>query len=569
MEEIGVFLVRVVDWVNDIVWSPALVGLCLAAALYFSVRTRFVQVRRFGEMFKLLIGFNTPQSAKADSSPNLGEQLGEKKADGSNEMREQLVCEKGEQQDRKKVGISSFQAFAMALSGRVGTGNIVGVATAIGFGGPGAIVWMWIIAFFGAGSAFVEATLAQIYKEDHNGQFRGGPAYYIEKGLHSPFFGGLFAVLAAVACGIFLPPIQGNSIAISCSQSFGVAPWIIGIVVATLLGLVIIGGVKRIANVAQIVAPVMALVYIILAIVVLVVNWQIVPDVFLQMLRGAVGVNEVGGALIGSTIAWGVKRGIYSNEAGQGTGAIVAAAAKVSHPVKQGLVQAFSVYIDTLLVCTATAMMILACKTYNIVDTVSMNGGTATVTYLLQNPTAPEGEPGVFYTTSAIGTVVGPRAGDLIISVALFFFAFTTIMAYYYYAETNLVYLFNRWRRRVYKKHPERLDELERADMNFGDDRGEKAVIWVLRVCTISVVFIASLQTSGFVWKLGDIGVGVMAWINIVAILLLSPKALRTLKDYERQKREGKEPRFEPEKMGIECEYWKVRGDPRRGGEHR
>ena len=523
METIGQWLTTAIETVYSWVWSPALVILCLLAGLYFSVRTRFVQVRRFREMVKLLFG--------GGKSKN--------------------------QTGKDKIGISSFQAFAMALSGRVGTGNIVGVATAIGFGGPGAIVWMWIIAFFGAGSAFVEATLAQIYKENHNGQFRGGPAYYIEKGLRSPFLGAVFAVLAATACGIFLPPVQCNGIALSCSDSFGVAPWVIGLVVATLIALVIIGGVKRIANVAQIVAPVMALVYIILAIVVLVVNWQIVPDVFLQMLRGAVGVNEVGGALIGSTIAWGVKRGIYSNEAGQGTGAIVAAAAKVSHPVKQGLVQAFSVYIDTLLVCTATAMMILACKTYNIVDTVSMNGGTATVTYFLQNPTAPEGEPGVFYTTSAIGTVVGPRAGDLIISVALFFFAFTTIMAYYYYAETNLVYLFNRWRRRIYKKHPERLDDLERADMHFGDDRGEKIVIWILRTGTITAVFCGSLVGSGIVWTLGDIGVGAMAWINIVAILLLSPQALRSLKDYERQKKQGVEPTFNPKELGINnSEYW-------------
>ncbi len=511
------WLTSAIETLNSWVWSPALVALCLAAGLYFSFRTRFVQVRRFGEMFRLLFG-------------SAGK-------------------------DKKATGISSFQAFAMALSGRVGTGNIVGVATAIGYGGPGAIVWMWIIAFFGAGSAFVEATLAQIYKEDHNGQFRGGPAYYIEKGLRSPFFGGLFAVLAAVACGIFLPPIHGNSIALSCSRSFGIPAWVVGIVVTTLLALVIIGGVKRIANVAQIIAPVMALVYIVLAIIVLLVNWQVVPDVFMQMLRGAVGVNEVSGALIGSTIAWGVKRGIYSNEAGQGTGAIVAAAAKVSHPVKQGLVQAFSVYIDTLLVCTATAMMIIACKTYNIIESVSANGGT--VSYLLQNPGAPEGEPGVFYTTSALGTVIGPHTGDMVIAIALFFFAFTTLMAYYYYAETNLVYLFNRWRRRIYKRHPERLDELERADMYFGDDRREKLVIWVLRIATISAVFMASLQSSGFVWTLGDIGVGIMAWINVVAILLLSPQALRSLKDYERQKKTGADPVFHPRQLGItQSEYW-------------
>ena len=522
METIGNWLTTAIQSVNGWVWSPALVALCLAAGLYFSLRTRFVQVRRLGEMVRLLFGST--------------------------------------RKDGKKTGISSFQAFAMALSGRVGTGNFVGVATAIGFGGPGAIVWMWIIAFFGAGSAFVEATLAQIYKEDHNGQFRGGPAYYIEKGLHSPFFGGLFAVLAAVACGVFLPPIQCNGIALSCSRSFGVDVWVIGLVVATLIGLVIIGGVKRIANVAQVVAPVMAIIYIVLAFVVLAVHYQVVPAVFMQMLRGAVGVNEVGGALLGSTIAWGVKRGIYSNEAGQGTGPIVAAAAKVSHPVKQGLVQAFSVYIDTLLVCTATALMILACRTYNIIESVTpVVGGDAIVTYLQQNPDAPTGEPGVFYTTGALGTVIGPRAGDMVISIALFFFAFTTIMAYYYYAETNLVYLFNRWRRRVYKKHPERLAELEEADMHFGDDRGEKVVIWVLRIGTIGAVFVGSLAGSGIVWTVGDIGVGAMAWINIIAILLLSPKALRSLKDYERQKKQGQEPKFDPKELNIEgADFWEA-----------
>ena len=491
---------QIIQTVYNWVWSPALVAICLLAGLYFSIGTRFVQVRRFREMARLL--FSTDKT--------------------------------------QKTGITSFQAFSMALSGRVGTGNIVGVATAIGFGGPGAIVWMWIIAFFGAGSAFVEATLAQVFKEDHNGQFRGGPAYYIENGLRSPFFGAFFAVLAALACGVFLPPVQCNGIALSCSRAFGVAPWVIGVVVAVLIALVIIGGVKRIANVAQIVAPVMAVIYILLSIVVLVINYRIVPDVFLQMLRGAVGLNEVGGALIGSTIAWGVKRGIYSNEAGQGTGPIVAAAAKVSHPVKQGLVQAFSVYIDTLLVCTATAMMILACRTYNIVGTVEQTASGAVVTYLQQNPDAPLGEPGVFYTTGALGTVVGQRTGDMII--------------------TNLVYIFNRWRRRIFKKHPERLAELEEADMHFGDERGEKIVIWILRIGTISAVFLGSMVGSGLVWTIGDIGVGAMAWINIIAILLLSRKAFKALRSYERQKKEGKDPVFDPKEIGLDgADFWESR----------
>ena len=543
---LGSWLTTAIQTLNGWVWSPLLVVLCLLSGLYFSLRTRFVQVRRFGEMCRLL--FSTDKS--------------------------------------QNTGISSFQAFAMALSGRVGTGNIVGVATAIGFGGPGAIVWMWIIAFFGAGSAFVEATLAQIYKENHHGQFRGGPAYYIEKGLHSPFFGSLFAVLAAIACGIFLPPVQCNGIALSMERTLGIEAWVIGLCVALVLALVIVGGVKRIANVAQIVAPFMAMLYIILAIVVLVVHYDVVPHVFVEMLRSAVGAGQLGSAILGSTIAWGVKRGIYSNEAGQGTGPIVAAAAKVSHPVKQGLVQAFSVYIDTLLVCTATALMILACGTYNIIESVQIVPGSGTVvSYLQQNANAPLGEPGVFYTSGALSTVTGARLGDIIISFALFFFAFTTIMAYYYYAETNLVYLFSRIRmkrlrnmeamvqaerdtnsdsheNRQWMQNEERMlqdmqSDYERADQHFGDERSEKTVVWVLRLSTITAVFIGSMVGSGIVWTLGDIGVGAMAWINIVAILILSPKALRSLRDYEQQRKAGSEPVFDPDKLNIpNADFW-------------
>ncbi|MDO4217646.1 MAG: alanine/glycine:cation symporter family protein [Bacteroidales bacterium] len=539
---IGSWLATIIQTVNGWVWSPALVVLCLLSGLFFSLRTRFVQVRRFGEMFRLL--FNN---------------------------------DKGQ-----KTGISSFQAFAMALSGRVGTGNIVGVATAIGFGGPGAIVWMWIIAFFGAGSAFVEATLAQIFKEKHNGQFRGGPAYYIEKGLHSPFFASLFAIMAAIACGLFLPPVQCNGIALSMARTFNIEAWIVGLAVALLIALVVIGGVKRIANVAQIIAPFMAIIYIILAVVVLIVHYDVVPHVFIEMLRSAVGVGELGGAIIGSTIAWGVKRGIYSNEAGQGTGPIVAAAAKVDHPVKQGLVQAFSVYIDTLLVCTATALMILACGTYNIIENVQLlPGGGTEVTYLQQNPNAPLGEPGVFYTSGALSTVTGPRLGDIIISIALFFFAFTTIMAYYYYAETNLIYLFSRMRRRRLNKMKHRIDSerndptayehlvkdeqrmaemeqtIDKHDAKFGDDRSEKIVVWTLRLLTVTTVFVGSIAGSGTAWTLGDIGVGSMAWINIIAILLLSPKAIRSLRDYERQQREGIKPHFDPQQLNIQgADFW-------------
>ena len=462
-------------------------AICLLAGLYFSIGTRFVQVRRLREMARLL--FSTDNS--------------------------------------QKTGITSFQAFSMALSGRVGTGNIVGVATAIGYGGPGAIVWMWIIAFLGAGSAFSEATLSQVYKEEHKGQFRGGPAYYIEKGLRSKWLAVVFAVTAVLAAGFFLPPVQSNGIALSFANTFNINPAIVGGMVAALIGVVVIGGVNRIANVAQIVAPFMAILYILLSIVVLIVNAKVVPSVFMDMIRGAFGMHQVLGGILGSTIAWGVKRGIYSNEAGQGTGAIVAGAAKVSHPVKQGLVQAFSVYIDTLLVCTATAVMILACKTYNVFD--------ASGNLLYAANGAEMGAPGVSYTTAALGTLLGVKTGGIIISIALFFFAFTTIMAYYYYAETNLVYL-------------------------FGKGKMEHVLIWVLRLGVVGMVFFGSLYEAKSMWDLGDIGVGMMAWINIIAILLLSPKAFKALRSYERQKKEGKEPVFDPKEIGAEgVDFWESR----------
>ncbi|MBR4788043.1 MAG: alanine:cation symporter family protein [Bacteroidales bacterium] len=475
---------RIITTLSGWVWSPALVCLCLGAGLFFSLLTRFVQVRKIREMIRLL--FSTDKS--------------------------------------QKVGISSFQAFAMALSGRVGTGNIVGVATAIGYGGPGAIVWMWIIAFLGAGSAFVEATLAQIYKVNHNGQFRGGPAYYIERGLRCKWLAILFAVCSILACGLLMPPVQSNGIAIAFANSMRISPAIVGLVTALILGLVIIGGVKRIAHVAQIVAPFMAILYILLAFAVLICHASAIPAVLSDMFRSAIGTHEVFGGILGSTIAWGVKRGIYSNEAGQGTGPIVAGAAKVSHPVKQGLVQAFSVYVDTLLVCTATAVMLLATQTYNVI-----NAETGAV--LFQSP-YPLGEPDVSYTSTAIGTLLGPNLGNIVIAVALAFFAFTTIMAYYYYAETGIVYL-------------------------FGKGRKEHLAVWILRIAILVAVFYGSLKKASVAWSLGDIGVGAMAWINIIAILLLFPKAIRALRDYEKQQKEGYEPYFDPDKLHIEnAEYW-------------
>src|SRR5690554_5140672 len=315
------------DTLNGLIWSKALIALCLGAGLYFSIRTRFMQLRSVPEMVRLLL------SGKSS-----------------------------------EAGVSSFQALAMSLSGRVGIGNIAGVATAIAFGGPGAVFWMWVMAFLGASTAFVESTLAQIYKEvDDQGRYRGGPAYYIEKAMGQKWYAWLFAVVTIVAAGFLLPGVQANQIASAAFNAWEMPPTAMAAILVIGLGFIIFGGVKRIAHFAQLVVPFMALAYILMALVIMFLNMAQIPAMFLLIMESAFGVHAGFGAMLGLAVEWGVKRGIYSNEAGQGTGPHHAAAAEVSHPVKQGYVQTFSVYVDTLLVCSATAFMILSTGMYNVV----------------------------------------------------------------------------------------------------------------------------------------------------------------------------------------------------------
>ncbi|MCM3625661.1 alanine:cation symporter family protein [Brevibacillus borstelensis] len=468
-----------VNWLNGIIWSQGLIYLCLGAGLFYSLATRFMQVRHIKDMIKLMF-------------------------DGKS----------------SEAGVSSFQALSMALSGRVGTGNIAGVATAIAYGGPGAVFWMWLIAFLGAGSGFVEATLGQVYKTKQDGQFRGGPAYYIEKGLKMKWYAVLFAIVTVFATGMLLPGVQANSIAAGMENAFGIHPAITGIFLIAVLAFIIFGGVKRIASVAQIVVPFMALGYILVALLIVILNISQLPAVLSLIFSSAFGADAAFGGIIGSAIAWGVKRGIYSNEAGQGTAPHAAAAAEVSHPAKQGLVQAFSVYVDTLFVCTATAFMILFTGMYNVTP----EGAPAIVNNL------GDVEPGPVYTQQAVESVL-PGFGAPFVAIALLFFAFTTIMAYYYMAETNLAYL-NRTVKRVWSDY-------------------------ALKIVILGVVFYGSVKSASLAWTLGDIGVGSMAWLNVIAILLLTKPALKVLKDYEDQKKQGKDPVFDPVKLGIkDADFW-------------
>jgi AGCS family alanine or glycine:cation symporter len=458
-----------------------MIYLCLGIGLIFSIMSRFLQVRYIKDMIVLMF--------------------------------------KGKSSD---AGVSSFQALSLALSGRVGTGNIAGTATAIAFGGPGAVFWMWAIAFIGASSAFVESTLAQIYKVKQDGQYRGGPAYYIEKGMGMKWYAVLFALSAILAMSLLMPGIQSNSIAAGLNNAFGLSPTVTGVILVVLIGSIIFGGVKRIATVAQYVVPFMALGYILVSLIIVIMNITELPSVFALIFKSAFALDSAFGGIVGMAISWGVKRGIYSNEAGQGTGPHAAAAAEVSHPAKQGLVQAFSVYVDTLFVCSATAFMILFTGMYNV--------QAPDKTYIVNN--LGDVEPGPAFTQAAVETVL-PGFGAPFVAIALFFFAFTTIMAYYYIAETNIAYLFR--------------------------GKNSKWAMFALKVVLLGATFYGSVKTATLAWALGDIGLGIMVWLNMIAIVILYKPAFKALKDYEEQKKQGLDPVFNSKKLGIKnAEFWET-----------
>jgi AGCS family alanine or glycine:cation symporter len=425
-----------------------------------------------------------------------------------------------------KFGISSFQAFMLALAGRVGTGNIAGVATAIALGGPGAIFWMWLSAFLGAGTAFVESALGQIYKEKIDGHFRGGPAFYILKGLKSKSFAILFAIVVILAEGILCPGVQSNAVGYAFQHAFGADLWLTSAIVTILLGLVIFGGIKRIARVAEYVTPIMAAIYVIIAFIILGMHFSDIPHIFLLIIKSAFGLEPALGGIAGAAVAMGVKRGIYSNEAGQGSAVHAAAAADVSHPVKQGLVQAFSVYIDTLLVCSATAFIILSTGMYRVFDG---SGGV-----VFEGGALPPGvvEHGPIFTQMGVDAHF-PGFGAPFVAIALSFFAFTTLISYYFQAESNIYFLFRK-------------------------EKSQHLALNAMRIAFLIVMFFTSIKEMQFAWDLADIGVGLMAWTNIIAIILLQKPALKMFWDYDRQRKLGiSEPKFDPKKLGIEqAEVW-------------
>ncbi|HYG19676.1 MAG TPA: alanine/glycine:cation symporter family protein [Ohtaekwangia sp.] len=495
------YLENFVTAANAVIWSDALIYLLLAVGVYFSVRMRFFQVTMIKEMVTAMFKRN-----------------------------------------KSSAGISSFQALAMSLSGRVGTGNIAGVATAIFLGGPGAVFWMWLVAFLGAGSAFIESTLAQIYKRNEKGQYRGGPAFYIEKGIKNKrvakIYAIVFAIVTILATGLLLPGVQANSIASAVNNAFGVDHSWTGIFLVALLGLIIFGGIKTIARVAEYVVPFMAVAYVLLALIVMVINFSKLPEVLGLIFSSAFGLHATFGGIVGAMISMGVKRGVYSNEAGQGTGPHSAAAAEVTHPVNQGLVQAFSVYIDTLFVCSATAFMILSTGMYNVKgpgEELIVDNGV----YYVQDGTK-HVDGSAVYTQAAVDKAFSGQEsfdiaysgpGSYTVAIALFFFAFTTLMAYYYIAETNIAYLTHK--------------------------RGGPLLMFALKIGILIAVFVGCIRTAELAWSLGDLGVGLMAWLNIIAILILQKPALIAFKDYKEQKKARTQPVFDPVRLGIaDADFW-------------
>lgn len=446
---------NILDTLNEWLWSYLLIGLLLIAAVWFTIKSRGVQFRFFGEMWRLL----------ASSGKKEG---------------------KGKEDSHHTV--SSFQAFAVSIASRVGTGNLAGVATAIAIGGAGSVFWMWLIALLGSASAFVESTLAQLYKVKGENSFKGGPAYYIQKGLGKRWWAVIFAVLITITFGLAFNSVQANTITAATKVSFGWDPVVVGIIISALSLTVIFGGIQRISRFSEIVVPVMAIAYILLALTILALNVHRIPDVFGTIIREAFTGSAALGGGVGSALMMGIKRGLFSNEAGEGSAPNVAATASVSHPVKQGLLQTLAVFTDTILICTCTAFIILFSGIYE------------------------NGESGIALTQSALESEVG-SIGSTFVAVAVFFFAFTSIVSNYYYGETNIQFI-------TAKKWP----------------------VTLYRIIVGCFVMTGAVTSLELVWGLADIFMGLMTLCNLLAIFLLGKYAMRLLKDYQSQRKAGKNP---------------------------
>ncbi|AKG74160.1 alanine/glycine:cation symporter family protein [Salinicoccus halodurans] len=449
----------IVEVGNTLLWGDFLIGLLILAGLYFSISSRFVQFRWFREMFYVL-------KEKAEILP-----------DGSK-------------------GISPFKAFTISAASRVGTGNIAGVATAIVLGGPGAVFWMWVIAFFGAATAFFESTLAQVFKvKDREGGFRGGPAYYMEKGLNQRWLGIFFAVLITVTFGFVFNGLQSNTIAHAYEEAFNIDRWVIGLIVAALTAVVIFGGAKWVANVTGYIVPVMAVIYLSVVLVVLIINYDQIIPMISTIFANAFGLREAFGGAVGAAILNGFQRGLFSNEAGMGSAPNAAAAAAVSHPVKQGLIQSLGVFFDTMVVCTATAVIILM---YTDLE----YGADA-----LQ---------GIQVTQAAMTSQIG-SFGATFIAIVILLFAYSSILGNFFYGQSNLNYI-----------------------------KENKGVLFIFKALVVVMVFVGAVMDLETAWATADMFMALMAVTNLVAVFALSSIVFQVAADYRTQLKQGINPVFQP-----------------------
>ncbi|MBQ1933203.1 MAG: alanine:cation symporter family protein [Muribaculaceae bacterium] len=451
---------EIINLINEYLWSYLLIALLIFSALYFTIRTKGVQFTMLGEMLRLL--FNSGK--------------------GSNDNRDANVS--------KNKTVSSFQALMVSLASRVGTGNLAGVATAIAIGGPGAVFWMWIIAILGSANAFIESTLAQLYKVKGAKSYLGGPAYYIKYGIGQNWWAILFAILITVTFGLAYNSVQSNTIALATFNQFGWSRMIVGIVLTALSLAIVCGSIQRISRFSEIVVPIMAVAYIILAITIIAINITSLPDVLSLIVTDAFDFSSAIGGGMGMTMIMGIKRGLFSNEAGEGSAPNVAATASVSHPVKQGLIQTLAVYTDTIIICTCTAFIILCSGVFD------------------------NGHNGIELTQDALNHEIG-AIGSSFVTIAIFFFAFTSIVGNYYYGETNIQFMTKkRW------------------------------VIYIYRIAVGAMVMIGAVSQLDFAWALADITMGLMTLCNIAAILVLGKYAIRLLDDYRNQKLKGYDPTY-------------------------
>ncbi|EDU37559.1 amino acid carrier protein [Clostridium sporogenes ATCC 15579] len=469
------FLENFISVLNNYLWSYILIALLITLGLFFSFKSKFVQIRYFKEMFRLL-------------------------GEGASKS--------GREKHKGKKGVSSFQAFCISTASRVGTGNLAGVAIAIASGGPGAVFWMWLIALIGGASSFVESTLAQIYKVEDEHGFRGGPAYYMEKALNKKWMGIIFSILITISYGLVFNSVQANTISLAFEQAFGVNTLIIGLILAVLTSLIIFGGVKRIARASEIIVPIMAITYVIVALFVILKNIGSIPSIFSLIIENAFGIKQVVGGGLGAAVLMGIKRGLFSNEAGMGSAPNAAATANVTHPAKQGLIQTLGVFTDTILICSATSFIVLISGSYLKSDLT-----------------------GIQLTQTALSSQVGSW-GNTFIAICIFLFAFSSVIGNYYYGETNIEFL-----------------------------KGSKTSLFLYRICVIGMVIFGSIAKIQIVWDMADLFMGFMAIINLIAITMLSKIAFAALKDYDRQKKQGIEPVFYADSIeglnNIEC--WPTR----------